>query len=59
MYHEIIMLSNKSVSNFYREWVCLKACLHCAIVSKGMCLQQNYNPNPIMQIKSTAIANQF
>ena len=33
--------------------------IYTAIVSKGMCLQQNYNPNPIMQIKPTAIANQF
>ena len=38
---------------------CLKACLHCAIVSKGVCLQQNYNPNPIMQIKQQQLQISF
>lgn len=38
---------------------CLKAYLHCAIVSKGMYLQQNYNPNPIMQIKKQQLQISF
>ena len=58
MYREIIMLSNKSVSNFYRECVFESLFTLCNCLKRNV-LAAKLQPESYHANQATAIANQF